>query len=230
LQKIEDVPADDRWLSARELAVLDKLHNPKRNQDWRLGRWTVKRIVAHYLGFEDNLTKIEIIAAEDGAPEVFVNRNPAGVAVSISHSNGVGFCVAAREVSGIGCDIELIEVRSDEFITDYFTADEIALCRNSPPEQLALLSTLIWSAKESVLKVLRAGLRIDTRSIEITLVPQEVLSGWKKFSTRYVADANGFCGAWLIHQNFVLTVAVPSAASLRDAAELLPIFSLHQPM
>ena len=205
-QRFEDVPDDNRWLSARELTVLDKLHNPKRHQDWRLGRWTAKRVVADCLGLGDDLAQVEIIAADDGAPEIFLNGAPAGISVSISHSSGCGFCVASTEVA-VGCDIEGLERRSDEFITDYFTDEESALCRNGPPQQLALLSTLIWSAKESVLKVLRAGLRLDTRSIEITLGATETGQGWQQFKARLSRGIRKFEGMWIAQRGFVLTIA-----------------------
>ncbi len=205
MQQFEDVPAADRWLSARELAVLDKLNIPKRQHDWRLGRWTAKRVVANCFGLGDDLAQVEIVADEDGAPEVLLNGAAAGISVSISHSNGFGFCVASRAAAGLGCDIERIESRSDEFITDYFTDEEAARCRESP-EHLALLSTLIWSAKESVLKVLRAGLRLDTRSITIKLDTGESGSGWHRFTARSIRDARCFEGMWRVQQGFVLTI------------------------
>lgn len=62
VQQLEDVPADNHWLSARELAALDKLNIPKRRDDWRLGRWTAKRVAAHCLGPGDDLAKVEIFA------------------------------------------------------------------------------------------------------------------------------------------------------------------------
>lgn len=207
VQHVNDVPADDHWLSAQELAVLDKLQIPKRRHDWRLGRWTAKCTVANCLGLGDDLAGIEIVAADDGAPEVFLNGAAAGISVSISHSNGIGFCVASQEVAAVGCDIERIERRSDEFIADYFTDEEAALCQAAPPEQLALLSTLIWSAKESVLKVLRAGLRLDTRSIAIKLDTGESGSGWHRLTVRHIDDARHFEGMWCVQQGFVLTIA-----------------------
>ena len=68
----------------------------------------------------------------------------------------------------LGCDLELVEPRSDRFVADYLTAAEQQLVLGAGPER-DLVANLIWSAKESALKVLRVGLRRDTRSVEVTL-------------------------------------------------------------
>lgn len=48
-----------------------------------------------------------------------------------------------------GCDLELIEPRSDAFVSDYFTADEKTLVHQTPVEKRALLLALIWSGKKA---------------------------------------------------------------------------------
>ena len=56
------------------------------------------------------------------------------------------------------------------FVADYFTPAEQALAHRAPSERdWQRVTNLIWSAKESALKVLRTGLRRDTRSVEVTL-------------------------------------------------------------
>ena len=52
-QTATEVRHEDDLLSARELGLLDHLHIPKRNADWRLGRWTAKRALAVYLDLPD---------------------------------------------------------------------------------------------------------------------------------------------------------------------------------
>ena len=42
-QTEEDLPAEDDWLNASEMARLSGMRFPKRRVDWRLGRWTAKR-------------------------------------------------------------------------------------------------------------------------------------------------------------------------------------------
>lgn len=175
-QREVDVPADDDWLSAHEASCLARLHFAKRRADWRLGRWTAKQALAACLNLSSNyraLAAIEIRAASSGSPEVFLSGQPAPVGISLSHSSGVAICaLAARRttagVTSLGCDVEIVELRSDNFVGDYFTASEQALIQQIPAEKRPLLVTLLWSAKESTLKALQEGLRVDTRSVEIS--------------------------------------------------------------
>jgi len=70
----------------------------------------------------------------------------------------------------IGCDLEIVEPRSDAFVEDFLTAAERSLVAGAPDEDARhLLANLVWCGKESALKVLRTGLRRDTRSVEVSL-------------------------------------------------------------
>ena len=163
-----DVPPDFDWLSASEAARLDGMRFAKRRADWRLGRWTAKRALAAYLSVPSHsqaLADIEIRPAPDGAPEAFFANQPAAVSVSISHRAGTAVCAVALSGVALGCDLEIAEPRSDSFVTDYFTLEEQGLVgRASTPDRPRLLA-LLWSGKESALKALRAGLRLDTRCV-----------------------------------------------------------------
>ncbi|HME32323.1 MAG TPA: 4'-phosphopantetheinyl transferase superfamily protein [Terriglobales bacterium] len=171
-----DVPAENDWLSASEAARLNAMRFAKRRADWRLGRWTAKRAVAAYLdvpGHSQALANIEIRPAASGAPEVFVLKTAAPATISLSHRDGTALCAVAPSGTALGCDLELIETRSDGFVADYFTAEEQALVARVSSEDRPRLLALLWSAKESALKALHEGLRLDTRSL--TVSPIEAL-------------------------------------------------------
>lgn len=170
-----DVPRDDNWLSASERTILNAMRFAKRQSDWRLGRWTAKCALSAYLnllGDRPALASIEIRPAASGAPEVFIADRPAAVSISFSHCNGHALCAIAPLVAALGCDLELIEPRSDAFVTDYFTAEEQALVAQASAADHPCLVTLLWSAKESALKALHEGLRLDTRSVVVGLTPE----------------------------------------------------------
>src|SRR5271165_6257725 len=172
-QAESDVPVEDHWLSAGEAARLEALHIAKRRADWRLGRWAAKRAVAAYLDVPRHLqalANIEIRPAQSGAPEVFILDTPAPASISLSHRDGTALCAVAPSGVALGCDLELVEPRSDAFIADYFTAEEQALVARMSLEDRPRLLALLWSAKESALKALGAGLRLDTRSVVVTVV------------------------------------------------------------
>ncbi len=165
------VPPGDDWLSDHELACLARMRFPKRRSDWRLGRWTAKCGIASILGTGNDLAhlvRIEIRPALSGAPEAFVDGKPAGVVISLSHRGGWGACAMTRSPAALGCDLELVEPRSTAFMADYFVAEELALLAQTC--KVDRLATLLWSAKESALKALTTGLRLDTRDVVVTSV------------------------------------------------------------
>ena len=163
-----DLPPDNDWLSASEITRLNGMRFAKRHDDWRLGRWTAKRALALYLNLAAHpqaLADIEIRPAPSGAPEAFVADRPAAVTISLSHRDGVAACAIAPPWVELGCDLEIVEPRGDAFIADYFTAEERQLIEGTSAADRPLLLALLWSAKESALKALCTGLRLDIRSV-----------------------------------------------------------------
>jgi 4'-phosphopantetheinyl transferase len=171
-QREADVPADNQWFSAGEVERLNAMRFPKRQADWRLGRWTAKRALSFYLnalGDRQSLASIEIRPAASGAPAVYIANRPAAAAISLSHCSGNALCAIAPLGTALGCDLELVEPRSDAFIADYFTAEEQGLAAQASAADRTCLVNLLWSAKESALKALHQGLRLDTRSVTVSL-------------------------------------------------------------
>ena len=58
-----------------------------------------------------------------------------------------------------------------------------------------LLANLVWCGKESALKVLRTGLRRDTRSVEVSFPEGGAVDGWAPMSVRAV-EGTVFPGWW----------------------------------
>jgi len=194
-----DVTSDRVWLSDREALWLNGLHFPKRRADWRLGRWTAKRAVAAYLNLPSHLqalARIEIRPAPSGAPEAFFENQPAGVSLSLSHRSGRALAAVACSGAKLGCDLEVIEARSNAFITDYLTAEEQGLIARASAADKAWLTTLFWSSKESALKALHDGLRLDTRSVIVSLEASSPdLDSWSPLCVRHVGG-QAFQGWW----------------------------------
>ena len=207
-QSQADVPAGDEWLSAREAARLAGIRFEKRRQDWRLGRWTAKRTVAAWLRSSESpadLARIEIRAMASGKPEVFLEGQPAPFSISISHSVGVAACAVASGGTALGCDLETIEPRSGAFVRDYFTAAETTAVEQAAEDERPLLVTLIWSAKESALKALGEGLRLDTRAVEVSAgAPPD--DAWARLQVRCRPAGRIFEGWWKAGQGFVRTL------------------------
>jgi 4'-phosphopantetheinyl transferase len=229
-QSEADVPAGNDWLSSREVECLNRLHFPKRRADWQLGRWTAKCALADYLKTPTAsklLARIELHPSESGAPEVFFENKSSAVSISLSHRAGIAVCAVAPSAGALGCDLEMIEPRSHAFLADYFTTEEQALVAQASAADRFRLLALLWSAKESALKALRSGLRLDTRSVIVSSVgPFQVqrednnacnkgsaltggqssdLSCWRPLQVRHT-DGQTFHGWWQQAGNLLRTV------------------------
>ncbi len=209
-----DLPPGSDWLSISESLQLDHLRFAKRRADWRLGRWTAKRAVAICLGFSeplDTFSKIQIRASASGAPEVFLDPELASrsathlsaLNISLSHSCGHALCAIVLSRNALGCDVEEIAPRSDAFVADFFTTEEQDVVAGGSSADCPRISTLIWSAKESALKALSTGLRLDTRSLSVSV--GESSDHWHPLQVRH-GDDQIFQGWWQVSGGFVRTM------------------------
>ena len=209
LEQLEiDVPEENDWLSGSESATLSTLRFAKRRADWRLGRWTAKRALASYLDLPAQahvLERIEIRPATSGAPVGFFANQPADVAISLSHRSNRAICAVAAYGADLGCDLEMIEPHSDAFVADYFTAEEQELVARASLADKSLLQALLWSAKESALKALQTGLRLDTRLVIASLGNASPdINGWSPLQVRYTDRL--FHGWWQQAGGMVRTI------------------------
>jgi len=217
-----EVPEGDGWLSPAERERLATLQLPWRRADWRLGRWAAKHAVAAFLAADPQA--VEIRSAADGAPEAFLAGDPAPVALSFSHRAGRAACAVAPAGTALGCDLELVEPRSEAFVRDYLTPAEQALVGAAPEMDHPLLVNLIWSAKESALKALRTGLRLDTRSVEVRLPENGESGGWRPFAVHARETGKDFPGWWKRDGGWVLTLAASPPPGLPRPRAILETF------
>jgi 4'-phosphopantetheinyl transferase len=224
---MRDVPESDDWLTPAESARLASLRFPKRRTEARLARWTAKAALTAALGLDDGagtLAGIEIRAAATGAPEAFLGEEPAPAAVSLTDRADWAVCVVAPVDLAVGCDLELVEPRSDAFVRDWLTPAEQDLVRGAAQGiERQLLANLVWSAKESALKALQTGLRRPTRSVEVDVVERMGQERWARLLVRS-EEGLTFPGWWRRYGDFVLTCAAradcDAPVSLEDPPRL----------
>lgn len=223
-QTVADLPAVQDWLSASEAACADGMRVAKRRADWLLGRWTAKQGVAAYWKTRAThrmLADIEIRPAEFGAPEVFRSGNAADLVISLSHCGGRAVCAVAPPYVALGCDLEVVEPRSAAFVSDYFTVAEQSLLGAVAPVDQPRVVALLWSAKESVLKALGVGLRLDTRRLQVHLTDGQNPGLWRPLQVRY--DAETFRGWWQSTGSLVRTLIAAPAPRMPVAQAALPV-------
>jgi len=216
-----DVPPLDDWLSQAEVSCLRAMRFEKRRADWRLGRWTAKAAASVYLRLPRDsgaLREIEVRPEPGGAPVLWIGAEPAPVTMSLSHRDGVAVCAIAPPGVELGYDLEVAEPKSPAFVADYFTRMERAYIEQAPAWQRPRRTALLWSAKESTLKALRVGLRMDTREVAVGIAVgvAAALDGDQWRPLRISCQRRSFEGWWRSAGQFVHTVvaspwpAVPS--------------------
>lgn len=222
------LPATLDWLSTRERTVLEVLRFTKRRNEFLLRRWVGKQTVATRTGMDadpDSLARIEVLNRQSGAPYIAIDGREAPWEVSLSDRAGVAIAVIGAPGAGdrgaLGIDLELVEPRSEGFVTDFLTPAEQDWVRGPAAADPRLgqdaAANLLWSAKEAALKVLRLGLRADTRSVEVTVGSDQVGAGWCPLTV--VGHDTVMVGWWRRDGVFLLTVA---AQEHLDPPTLLP--------
>jgi 4'-phosphopantetheinyl transferase len=238
-----EVPATADWLSPREQALLGTLRFTKRRVEFLTRRWTAKRALATVLERDDApgaLAAIEIGNHPGGAPYVEVDGRRASIEVSLSDRAGWAVCMVGAPSSAtgpIGIDLEIVEPRSAGFVDDFFTAAERDYVRQRPAgEARDEAANLIWSAKEAALKVLKVGLRADTREVQVELGPPPRADGWAELTVTARTGAS-FPGWWRRDGVFLLTIAgtsraePPARLAGSDLAAAAPVHSwLRRPL
>lgn len=206
------MPGGTGWLSAREAAVCDTFRFPKRRDDWLLGRWTAKQALLRLQQDElEDPAGWEILADESGAPVVYRDGTPGPLKLSLSHSNGRCLCTLSHAPLRLGCDLELVEARSPSFEETWFEQAEIELVDSFPGRWRPAAVTLVWSAKESVLKALRTGLSADTRRARIVQLGESASDLWQSFRALDAEDQTPFTGWWKEEAGMMMTVVADTA-------------------
>ncbi len=211
---------DLEWLSPTEFTRQQTFRFPKRKQEWLSGRQTAKSLLLKTSKYLQNcqFSDFSIENYADGSPNVIRNGEILPGSISISHRSG--FASAAwtpNPYDKIGIDLEVIEPKPASFVEDYFTIHETRNVFKHKPEDQPLISSLIWSAKEAVMKALQTGLRIDTRLIEIQIPSGAEFNGWKKLGISVYPGgyqtANLF---WRQSGSILITLAILSSQVIEE--------------
>ncbi|HRW19561.1 MAG TPA: 4'-phosphopantetheinyl transferase superfamily protein [Dermatophilaceae bacterium] len=221
------VPAGTAWLSPVEAARAAGMRFTKRRSEYRLRRYAGKRAVSAQLRWdldEGSLAAVEVLNRPGGAPYAVVAGADLGLDISLTDRAGAAVClVGPAGTMGhgtLGVDLEIVEPRSAGFVADYLTASEQVWVREGGPVGSIgwdVRANLLWSAKESALKVLRVGLRADTRWVQVQVSTELRPDGWAPLQVQLVepghaASGEVFPGWWRRDGAYLLTLAARHTA------------------
>ena len=171
-QSLADVPVENDWFSAWESVATSSFAHSQASGRLAAGPMDCQACGGRLLKSAADPGTLTTNRNTSGCvrrARGFSRRRARGVSISLSHRRGIAVCAVGEPDAMLGCDVEVVEPRSDAFVADYFTPEEQAMTRQAPePVRFALIA-LIWSAKESALKTLRTGLRSDTRCVSVAL-------------------------------------------------------------
>ncbi len=160
-------------LSDEEAAEHAEKKVPKRAAEWLAGRVAVKRSVGRLLATRGETVSgraVRIVQDDLGKPSAHLGHKPRILVgdLSLSHSNGLVLAAAAApgEFVGLGVDMEKVEPRSEAWVQDYFTEDEIGAAGSDDARWARL--TRMWCVKEATLKAFGTGLRFDLRDVGVS--------------------------------------------------------------
>ena len=220
-RSLADVPTGEDWLTSAEREVLAGLEIAKRRRDWRLGRFTAKAAVAARLDIAP--ARVEVLAEPGGGPVVTVDGAPAVVSLSISHRADRALVVVDDAGGGIGCDLEVIEPRSEAFVAEWLAPAEQALVRRTTGEQRALLANLVWTAKEASAKARGEGLRLNVRRavVEADLDGPPAQDEWRALRVAWGQGLGVDQGFWRTEPGWVMAVVTrPGTPPRPEAADV----------
>lgn len=183
-------------LHPEELAYYHTLKFDKRRTSYLLGRTAAKHALQTLTG-TINLSSIAISAGVFLFP--VVKYWPQGnMQVSISHCDEFGIALSHPEEHPLGVDIERLDKTAIAALEDQLTAAELRLAGGP------LGYTIVWTIKEALSKILRTGLTIDMKLLEIkSLLKEEEL---------YVSEFRHliqYKAVSCVAGNYVCTVVLP---------------------
>lgn len=157
-------------LHPEELEYYNSLRFDRRKHSYLLGRVTAKKAIGAMALYED-LTRIAITAGIFQFPIVqhSVTRN---LQVCITHCDNLGIALAYPEAHPLGVDIEKTNKVNTDVIKEQFTSEEARLLTTvSLPETVT--TTMLWTMKEALSKILKTGLTMDMKVLEIQSLVKE---------------------------------------------------------
>jgi len=146
-----------------ESIKFNSFQSPKRKGDFLLGRYCAKMALValeKHLTFQD----IHIDVGVFNQPIIKIPKSH--YQVSISHTQSSAIALVFPEEQPMGIDLEILSVESKAVLINQFTNHEIALVRMHR-DYIEDIVTLLWTAKESLSKILKTGLTLALNLLEV---------------------------------------------------------------
>lgn len=203
----------DSILHPSEYKLYNSFHNQKRQSSFILGRYTAKMAISSLCNIKP-ISQIFIGAGVFNQPIVKAPDLP-NVCVSISHNDFSAIALAYKEDYPMGIDLECIDAEKIMHIAEFFTPHEHSLSKilsgNMP-----LFYTIIWTAKESLSKVLKTGLTTGLNIMEVNTIKYH-LNGFYIITFTNFAQYQTFS---MVVNDKVITIILPRNATIESLVQV----------
>lgn len=165
-------------LHEKELAYYRSLQFDRRKKSFMLGRYAAKTAIYELVGNERH-SHVLIDWGVLNQP-IVIHPTQKNIHISLTHCDDLGGAIAFPEFIPMGLDIERIDAKRLRTLGIQMTERERDLVPESLLPHITML-TLLWTAKESLSKILKTGLTIPLQLLEIG----EITPCGKGFISRY---------------------------------------------
>ncbi len=211
-----------------EESVWELLHPEEKHHYHQLKFDRQKR--AYLLGRVAAKRAIRALAPQVASPDIFIDAGVFGfpvvrsrflenVQVSISHTDEIGLALAYPEAHPLAIDTERVDAERITSVASALDEQEHRLLRSLPlPYPVGL--TLLWTAKESLTKVLRTGLTLDLKLAMVESLVREDNVWVGRFG-----NFGQYKSLSLITSDRVCSMVLPEKTSV-DLAPLLEVLEI----
>ena len=150
-----------RFFDDEEIRYIQAIESASRRGDYCRSRKAVKIALAALTPTDPRA--VEIVSGCLRQPLLKVRGEYASYQISLSHAGRYAAAFVFHPGLILGVDIEVVKSRAVDELAEYVTRDEIARCVS-----LGMTSeqafTLVWTAKEALMKAFRVGLGSEFRT------------------------------------------------------------------
>lgn len=208
--------ASELFLHPKEKAYLKKLVHSRRQKSFLLGRYCSKQAVA----CDINHKVLTDTLIENGIFQQPVVYHPyhSNIQVSISHTDLLEAALSFPETHPMAIDIETMCATKMTVMQTQMTSDERNLSSAFSENEIAL-TTLLWTAKEALSKVLKCGCMIPFELLEI-----ETLNDSNHFIMSYFKNFHQYQSLSFMVADTFCSIVYPKKTELKiDLEDVLKV-------
>lgn len=199
----QEVDGLTELLHANEVAVMSDYKHQTRKESYFGGRLACKLALGEIT--DQDARSIDIGRGVFDFP-VVKGIIMGSLQVSIAHCKKVAVALAFPEAHPLGVDIEFVSSENHAAIDSQLTASERKMTTDEKEEDAA--QHMIWSMKEALSKVLKTGLMINFKLLEVADYEKAAIFHTANFKHHHQYKSIGFGVG-----NFVCTMVMPRKTS-----------------